>query len=65
MVLELLVKFVTEIWRAIWRAVDVKSSAPEEPHAPTEYADAFFFGGEDHSASNSSSPPSIIDGDRH
>jgi len=33
-------------------------------YTATEYADAFLFGEENQSASDSSSPPSILDGER-
>ncbi len=66
MVVELLVKFGTEIWRAICRVVDVKRNTPKEHHTATEYADAFLFKEEeDRNSSDSSSPPSILGGQRH
>ncbi len=45
-------------------AVNVKRAAPEETHTATEYADAFLFADEYPNASESTSPPSILDSRR-
>jgi hypothetical protein len=57
MALDLLFDFLLKLVKGIWRAVNVKRTAPEEHHTATEYADAFLFPEEeDENRSNSSSP---------
>ncbi len=51
-----LVDLLVKLLRALWRAMNVKRSAPDEKHTATEYADAFLFADED---PNSSDSPSI------
>jgi hypothetical protein len=57
---DLLLKLIEGLWRGFWRAVNVKRTAPQEEHTPTDYADAFLFRDEDRDTPDSSSPPSIL-----
>jgi hypothetical protein len=62
MALDFLFDLLVKVVKGIWRAVNVKRTAPGEHHTATEYADAFLFPEEeDENRSNSSNPPSILD----
>jgi len=44
---DLLIGGVLILGAAIWRAINLKRKAPSEKHSLAEYADAFFFPGDD------------------
>ena len=45
---EILVGLLLILAAAIWRGISVWRKGPGEKHSTAEYADAFFFGGDDH-----------------